>query len=78
MQWIQIGVGAYHTCALRKSDNTAWCWGYNDKLQLGVTNATVTAAPVAVQGGYKFKQLSVGGYHACGIGLDDDKMYCCT
>jgi len=32
--WLTVGVGFDHTCAI-KQDNTMWCWGENNKGQLG-------------------------------------------
>ena len=39
----------YHTCAV-KSDGTTYCWGYNNRGQLGVGDATNRSVPVQVLG----------------------------
>lgn len=39
---VTLSLGVMHTCALR-SDGTAWCWGYNDRGQVG-TGAPITNA----------------------------------
>jgi hypothetical protein len=54
----QLNAGNYHTCAIKKSDNTLVCWGNNDDDQL--------IAP-----GGNFKQISAGGSHNCAIKSDD-------
>lgn len=37
--WARVATGAYHTCATQ-ADQSAWCWGYNDKGQLGLGDTT--------------------------------------
>jgi alpha-tubulin suppressor-like RCC1 family protein len=44
-----IAIGLTHVCAA-KSDGTVWCWGRNDKGQLGDTTTTDRSAPVQVKG----------------------------
>jgi len=47
---VQIGTAEYHTCALL-DDNTVWCWGINDALNLGQCNGDQlpsSSAPVRV------------------------------
>jgi alpha-tubulin suppressor-like RCC1 family protein len=34
-QWVRVGAGRDHTCAVR-SDETLWCWGWNEDGQLGI------------------------------------------
>ncbi len=42
---IGVTAGGGYTCA-RKSDSTAWCWGWNDKGQLGDGTTTDKSIPV--------------------------------
>lgn len=44
-----IAPGARHACALKK-DGTVWCWGKNDRGQLGDGTKTDSAYPVRVTG----------------------------
>ncbi|MBI3207260.1 MAG: hypothetical protein HYZ29_37325 [Myxococcales bacterium] len=70
----QVESGQYFTCAL-KSDGTVWCWGLNDKGQLGGgatdgvpcnTSWKCKPTPTAVVGlGASVEQISVGNSHAC-------------
>jgi alpha-tubulin suppressor-like RCC1 family protein len=34
--WATVGIGDYHSCAIRESDGTLWCWGRNDVGQVGI------------------------------------------
>lgn len=59
----------YTACAL-DADGNAYCWGFG---ALGDGNAARTVeqtTPVAVAGGLKFKEISVGDWHTCALTLD--------
>lgn len=45
--WTTISVGALHTCGLRVN-GTAWCWGANNRGQLGNNQVTDRLRPVQV------------------------------
>jgi alpha-tubulin suppressor-like RCC1 family protein len=69
----------YAICGLT-TDKRAFCWGGNDKGQLG--NGTVTAGftsgstvPSAVTGGFSFVSIANGGIHACGL-TETGAAYC--
>jgi alpha-tubulin suppressor-like RCC1 family protein len=67
--WISLSTGHSHTCGIR-ADGSAWCWGLNDKGQLGngtITNATI---PQQVQGGSDWISISAGAVSTCGLRLD--------
>lgn len=82
----QVVAGGGHACGLT-ADGRAYCWGSNGLGQLGNggTVGTVTCLPfdepdctprpVAVVGGLRFRQLSAGVAHTCGI-TTDDRAYC--
>ena len=68
-----------HTCGVTTSDQ-AYCWGNNGFGQgygpLGDgTDVTLRLRPVAVVGGLKFRQVSAGWGHTCGV-TTDDRAYC--
>lgn len=56
----------YQTCGLTGT-GMAYCWGTNDRGQLGDGTTIDRNVPVPVAGGHTFVALAVGGYHSCGI-----------
>ncbi|NOT09429.1 MAG: hypothetical protein HOP28_14635 [Gemmatimonadales bacterium] len=61
-----VSAGQKHTCAIL-SDGTAYCWGLNDKGQLGDGTTTNRSAPTLVAGGLLFAAISAGDGHSCGV-----------
>lgn len=64
-----VSAGVLGACGL-DLDGLAWCWGADlfGELGIGNTDGTfVTTKPVAVSGGLRFVQLSVGAAYACGV-----------
>lgn len=63
----QLTAGEAHVCALL-ADSTAVCWGRNDHGELGRgSTSPFASAPAAVSGGLKWKSISAGGHHTCGV-----------
>ena len=70
-----VAAGGDHTCGIT-TDNDAYCWGDNWFGQLGTgTYNDTSEAPALVTGGHKFRSLSLGFDHTCGITLSGD-AYC--
>jgi alpha-tubulin suppressor-like RCC1 family protein len=70
-----VSAGGSHTCALA-SDGRAYCWGDNLYGQLGDgTMDRERHVPTAVVGGLRFRGISAGTAHTCGI-TTDDRAYC--
>jgi len=76
---VQVGVGQYHTCAIR-IDKELLCWGYNveGRLGLGTTTSPIpTSSPLFVavkvdsDTKKKAKYVSAGNDHTCVL-LDND------
>ena len=72
-----VSAGGAHSCGV-VSSRAAYCWGSNDRGQLGVGTTTgpedcgldlppCSTRPVAVLGGLSFTAVSAGGYHTCGV-----------
>jgi alpha-tubulin suppressor-like RCC1 family protein len=84
--WIAISANGDHTCGIRHvttTSNTLWCWGKNDRGQLGVGDTATKNTPTQVGTDTDWNAISTGGEHTCGIrhesaggGLFNDKLYC--
>ncbi len=75
--WRSVSVGYLSVCAI-KVDGTLWCWGSNVYGQLGIGRTdmppTFYETPQPVDSSL-WKQVSVGGTHACGI-KTDNTLWC--
>lgn len=80
---IAITVGKYHTCALR-SDKLVYCWGWNDRGQLGLGHRDNIGddEPVLNKGKVPLpksmapvKDISAGRMHTCAL-TEKGKVYC--
>jgi alpha-tubulin suppressor-like RCC1 family protein len=72
----QVSAGFDHTCAVT-TDDRAYCWGNNEFGQVGDGTASFAGprTPVPVVGGLRFRQVSGGHVHTCGVTLDN-RAYC--
>ncbi|MCX5985064.1 MAG: hypothetical protein NTX54_00895 [Chloroflexi bacterium] len=72
--FMALVAGGYHTCGL-VSGGTAYCWGSNEKGQVGDGTSGSPSqywsadrtSPVAVTGGRAYTALVAGGTHTCGL-----------
>ena len=63
------------TCGLT-ADGSAYCWGYNGWGMLArPTGTSQSATPVLISSTLRFRTLSAGAEHICGIAMDD-RAYC--
>jgi alpha-tubulin suppressor-like RCC1 family protein len=62
-----IAMGSEHMCAI-STDDDAYCWGSgtDGKLGTGVMQDS-SRVPVLVVGGRKWRSISAGGAHSCGV-----------
>jgi len=65
--FIQVSAGFSHGCALTYPDRRAYCWGENSMGTLGDGTNISRLGPVAVSGARRFRQVSPGHYHTCGV-----------
>jgi alpha-tubulin suppressor-like RCC1 family protein len=76
----QISPGVYVTCGTT-TDDRAYCWGQNFFGELGIggpvdnPDGNFSTRPMAVTGGLRFRVVSAGSHHACGL-TTGDLAYC--
>jgi alpha-tubulin suppressor-like RCC1 family protein len=72
----QVSAGHFHTCGVTTTYQT-YCWGNNivGRLGNGVTLPRKQLRPVAVAGTWRFKQVSAGYDHTCGV-TTTNRAYC--
>jgi alpha-tubulin suppressor-like RCC1 family protein len=58
--------GGSHTCALTE-DGSAYCWGSNDRGQLGDGSSEPHNTPTPVAGGSSFASIDAGESHTCAL-----------
>jgi alpha-tubulin suppressor-like RCC1 family protein len=87
-QFVQLALGVQHGCALT-ADGRAFCWGNNNRGQLGATTTVIcgdptipgellvgcSPVPIAVSTALRFTALTGGFFHTCGLVANGD-VYC--
>lgn len=68
-----VAAGGRHSCALVAA--RVYCWGANDRGQLGDGNAEARTAPTPIVGDLDFVQVTTGLAHSCGIARGGE-AYC--
>jgi alpha-tubulin suppressor-like RCC1 family protein len=63
----RLDAGSFFTCGVSYPDNKAYCWGYNDRGNLGDGTATRHSTPVAVSGNLQFRDVEAGLDATCGV-----------
>jgi alpha-tubulin suppressor-like RCC1 family protein len=76
LSFSQLSAGLDHFSCGVTTDDRAYCWGSNYNGQLGDgTTVTARLTPVAVATTLRFRQVSAGWGHACGV-TADNRAYC--
>lgn len=65
--WVQVVAGESHTCALSPTARV-YCWGRNDRGQLGDESPTRQTTPLLTNLTYAMHGLAAGGGHSCAFG----------
>jgi alpha-tubulin suppressor-like RCC1 family protein len=73
-RFVSLTLGGDARCGLDAA-GFAWCWGANTLGENGDGSFQAKLAPVPVEGGHRWRQLSASFLHVCGITLDD-QAYC--
>ncbi len=63
---VTVAAGGLHSCMLN-AEGRAYCWGGNDRGQLGAGGANSVATPLAVAGDVRFIAIAAGLSHNCAI-----------
>lgn len=64
-----VAAGAAHTCVLRRTGGgTVWCFGTNERGQLGTGNLTASGTPVQVPGLTGITNIDAGLLSTCAVG----------
>lgn len=63
---VTVAAGGLHSCMLN-AEGRAFCWGGNDRGQLGAGGANSVATPLAVAGDVRFIAIAAGLSHSCAI-----------
>jgi alpha-tubulin suppressor-like RCC1 family protein/predicted Ser/Thr protein kinase len=71
---VRVAVGGRHSCLLAE-DGRAFCWGGNDRGQLGTDNTARLTAPLSPVGREPFAALASGMSHSCALTTSGD-AYC--
>jgi alpha-tubulin suppressor-like RCC1 family protein len=74
LTFVQVSTGFLYSCAVTAS-GSAYCWGFNDRGQLGDGSRTSSRIPVKVLGNLSFRHVRAGWNHTCGI-TTSDMAYC--
>lgn len=73
LRFRRIAAGSRHTCALAQ-DGRVYCWGDNQRGQLGDPVIRQTDAPAPVQSSAIFTSVSAGDAHSCAVRSDNVVM----
>ena len=66
--WKHVAAGATHSCAIA-GDGALWCWGNNDRGQLGDKTLERRRAPTLIDPG-PWIDVQARNDHTCGIMMD--------
>lgn len=69
LKFVSIVAGENHNCAITQ-EGAAYCWGRNDKKQLGDGTSTDSASPKLVGGSRRFVSVTAGKNHTCGVAVN--------
>ncbi len=71
----QVETNWKHTCGVSYPDDRVYCWGENLDGELGDGTRTRRLKPTLVASTLRFRRVSAGWSHSCGV-TADDRMFC--
>jgi alpha-tubulin suppressor-like RCC1 family protein len=75
VRYAAVASGLSHSCGIDAAGR-AFCWGSNSDGQLGSPSvAERSTTPVAVATGLRFRTITAGMAHSCGV-AEDNRAYC--
>lgn len=73
-RWSAVSASQLTTCGIQ-TDNTLWCWGYNNGGQVGDGSFALRSAPVQIGIGSTWSAISAGSDHTCAL-EDSGQAWC--
>lgn len=67
-------LGGNHSCSIMK-DSKLYCWGANNRGQLGIGSTTTQNSPNLVDGSTQYQFVASGDEHTCGV-TDQSQIKC--
>jgi len=64
--WLELRAGAEFSCGVSTA-RTPYCWGRNNRGQVGNGGTADQSIPVPVAGGHLFQTIGLGQEHGCGL-----------
>ena len=71
-----VTAGRAHTCAQIAGTTEVYCWGANDRGQVGDSTNTLRTAPVHIAGGIDLNAPTAGRDHTCALAYATGLAYC--
>ena len=66
--WVEVAAGLRHTCAIKGTGRTLWCWGAGGSGRLGLgADVSDHTAPVQIGTTTGWTSVAGGQYHSCGV-----------